>query len=109
MRAHAIGSLDALLGVAVLLAAAPAAAQNSKTYALSVSVHQDAPQLSPTDVANILSGASRLLKSNGCDVTFTLKGKVGTFSNTRAVIQTQDDRDAVYKVDADVKVVKDII
>jgi len=104
----AIACLGALLWVE------PAGAQHAgarKEYSLTVSVHDDVrPRLSDREVRELLKGASELLKSNHCDVTFKLKGTVQTFASpsTPAVIRTAAQRDAVHEVEADVKVVKDI-
>jgi hypothetical protein len=112
MRTHPIASLGVLLGVAGLLAAiAPAAAQKSKTYALKVSVHRDAQQLSDAQVDDILSSASKLLQSNGnecSNVSFTRNGHVQTFSNGSGIVDSPTARDEVFQVDGDIKVVKDI-
>lgn len=101
----------AIVWLGLLMWAEPARAQNAgapKEYSLTVSVHEEAPRLTTREVKKILKRASRLLKQNHCDVTFKLKGEVGTFANTAAIITTSRERDAVHRVNADVKVVKDI-
>jgi hypothetical protein len=100
----------ACLGLLLWVAGAGAEVPDSKEYSLTVSVHADAPKLTPGDVTKILKGAAGLLKSNGCDLKFKLKGPIQTFGSNRtpAVIKTEAQRDAVHAVPADVKVVKEI-
>jgi hypothetical protein len=99
-----IGCLSMLPWVAGAAAEVP----DEKEYALTVSVHADAPKLTADDVKRILKGAGDILKENGCDVTFKLKGPIQSFASPSAVIKTEEQRDAVHAVKADVKVVNDI-
>lgn len=100
----------AIACLGLLISVEPPSAQiagERKEYSLTVSVHEDAPRLTKKEVEEILEGASKLLKH--CDVTFKLKGEIQTFAlPTPAVIRTADERDAVHRVDADVKVVQKI-
>jgi hypothetical protein len=98
----------AILCLALLMWVDAASAQS--TYSLSVSRHDDTPELSAADVRVILEDASKMLQKNAghvdtdndhaCNVTFTLKGPIGNFASTKgpAVIETEHDRDAVHKV-----------
>jgi len=81
-----------------------------KTYSLTVSVHKDVPKLTDKQVKEVLNGASQLLASNQCHVTFKLKGTVKTFASpeTPSVVRTAEQRDAVHRIKANVKVVKEI-
>jgi hypothetical protein len=80
----------------------------SKTYTVSVSVHSSLPELTEMEVKEILDKASTMLKKDSthtddddvsCDVTFTLKGPVGTFGNTSAKVDGSNI-DAVHNVDS---------
>jgi hypothetical protein len=111
-----------LLSLALLMWVEAASAQ--QTYSLSVSRHRAVPALSDGDVKRILADASRMLQKNSrhdgdddvaCNVTFTLKGSVGTFASPNTPIVDRDNIDAVHRVDANVagvdfhvKVVKEI-
>jgi hypothetical protein len=115
----------AILSLALLMWVEAASAESK--YSVSVSLHRDLSGLglSKDDVKGILEKASKMLqKSPGhvdtpdsvaCNVTFTLKGSVGTFgsSDTPAMVD-KDHIDAVHRVDSDVdgdfhvKVVKKI-
>jgi hypothetical protein len=93
----------------LLISVEPASAQ--KEYPLRVSVHEDVrPRLTKSEVEEILRGASQLLKDSSCDVTFKLNGPVQTFASpsTPAIIKTKAQRDAVHRIDAEVKVVQEI-
>jgi len=111
-----------LLSLALLMWVGAASAQ--QTYSLSVSRHRAVPALSDGEVKRILADASRMLQKNprhdggddvACDVTFTLKGSVGTFASPNTPVVDRDNIDAVHRVDANVtgvdfhvKVVKEI-
>jgi hypothetical protein len=100
------------------------AAGAQQTYSLSVSRHRAVPPLSDGDVKRILADASRMLKKDSrrnddvdvaCNVTFTLKGSVGTFASPDTPVVDRDNIDAVHRVDANVagvdfrvKIVKEI-
>jgi hypothetical protein len=112
-----------VLSLAVLMWVEAATAQKS-TYLLSVSRHRDAPPLSDGEVKRILADASRMLQKNPrhnddddvvCNVTFTLKGSVGTFASPDTPVVDSDNITAVHRVDSNVagvdfrvKVVKQI-
>src|SRR6266446_8993507 len=105
-----------ILSLAVLMWVEAASAQ--KTYSLSVSGHSAVPALSDGEVEAILADASKMLQKNSdfaCDVTFSLKGPVGTFASPDTPIVTRHNIDAVHRVDSNVagvdfrvKVVKEI-
>ena len=111
-----------LLSLALLMWVEAASAQ--QTYSLSVSRHRAVPALSDGEVKRILADASRMLQKNprqdgdddvACNVTFTLKGSVGTFASPNTPVVDRDNIDAVHRVDANVagvdfhvKVVKEI-
>jgi hypothetical protein len=99
-----------VLSLALLMWVEAATAQNS-TYLLSVSRHRDVPPLSDGDVKRILADASRMLKKDSrrnddvdvaCNVTFTLKGSVGTFASPDRPFVTRDNIAAFHRVDSDV-------
>jgi hypothetical protein len=99
-----------VLSLAVLMWVEAATAQNS-TYSLSVSRHRDVPPLSDADVKRILADASRMLKKDSrrnddkdvaCNVTFTLKGSVGTFASPATPVVDRDNIAAFHRVDSDV-------
>ena len=99
-----------VLSLAVLMWVEAATAQNS-TYSLSVSRHRDVPPLSDGDVKRILADASRMLKKDSrrnddvdvaCNVTFTLKGSVGTFASPDRPFVNRDNIAAFHRVDSDV-------
>jgi hypothetical protein len=111
-----------LLSLALLMWMEAASAQ--QTYSLSVSRHRAVPALSDGEVKRILADASRMLQKNprqdgdddvACNVTFTLKGSVGTFASPNTPVVDRDNIDSVHRVDANVagvdfhvKVVKEI-
>jgi hypothetical protein len=111
-----------LLSLALLMWVEAASAQ--QTYSLSVSRHRDVPALSDGEVKRILADASRMLQKNprhdgdddvACNVTFTLKGSVGTFASPNTPVVDRDNIDAVHRIDANVtgadfhvKIVKEI-
>jgi hypothetical protein len=111
-----------LLSLALLMCVGAASAQ--QTYSLSVSRHRTVPALSDAEVKRILADASRMLRKNSrhdgdddvaCNVTFTLKGSVGTFASPSTPVVDRDNIDAVHRVDANVagvdfhvKIVKEI-
>jgi hypothetical protein len=110
--------MRAIIAIACLglfLPIAPASAQHAngqREYALTVSVHEDVrPRLTTEDVKKILKGASELMRDNNCNVTFKLNGQVESFASQDkpATIKTASQRDAVHQVEADVKVVKEIL
>jgi hypothetical protein len=99
-----------VLSLAVLVWVETATAQNS-TYSLSVSRHRDVPPLSDGDVKRILADASRMLKKDSrrnddvdvaCNVTFTLKGSVGTFASPDTPVVDRDNIAAFHRVDSNV-------
>jgi len=111
----------AILSLALLMWAEGASAQDPpKTYSVSVSVHKTLEQLklNDADVKEILDKASKMLqKSPGhvdaCNVSFTLKGSVGTFSDPPTAIVNRDNIDTVMNFNVDgadfhIKVVKGI-
>jgi len=98
-----------LLSLALLMWVEAASAQ--QTYSLSVSRHRAVPALSDAEVKRILADASRMLRKNprqdadddvACNVTFTLKGSVGTFTSPNTPVVDRDNIDAVHRVDANV-------
>lgn len=111
-----------LLSLALLMWVEAASAQQA--YSLSVSRHRAVPALSDGEVKRILADASRMLQKNprhdgdddvACNVTFTLKGSVGTFASPNTPVVDRDNIDAVHRVDANVagvdfhvKIVKEI-
>jgi hypothetical protein len=111
-----------LLSLALLMWVEAASAQ--QTYSLSVSRHRAVPALSDGEVKRILADASRMLQKNprqdgdddvACNVTFTLKGSVGTFASPNTPVVDRDNIDAVHRIDANVagvdfhvKIVKEI-
>jgi hypothetical protein len=114
----------AVLSVALLMWTQEASAQ-SATYKVSVSVHDGLPQLSPDEVKSILDKASKMLQKRNladpesdsnvkCDVTFTLNGPIGTFSDLPTGIVNKDNIDVVMNSNVDdgsdfhIKVVKGI-
>ena len=111
-----------IVSLAVLMWVGGATAQKS-TYALSVSIHRAVPALSDGEVKRILADASKMLQKNprrndddvACDVTFTLKGSVGTFESPDRPVVNRDNIAAFHLVDSNVagvdfrvKVVKEI-
>jgi hypothetical protein len=107
-------TIIAIACLGLLISVEPASAQIAsaqKEYPLRVSVHEDVrPRLTKEEVEEILLGASQLLKDKSCDVTFKLNGPVQTFASRRtpAVIETKHQRNAVHRIDAEVKVVQEI-
>jgi hypothetical protein len=114
--------IASILSLAVLMWVEAATAQSS-TYSVSVSRHRDVPDLSESQVKAILARASRMLRKDStrndrdvsCDVTFTLKGQVGTFNSPNTPVVNRDNIDAVHHVgsnvpgvDFRVKIVKEI-
>jgi len=100
----------ALVSLALLMWAAPANAQ--KTYAVSVSVHKDLPELTVDDVQKILVDASRILQKGpdhkdwdddvACNVAFTLHGPIGTFDPPRKDVRGDLDIKALHSVNSGV-------
>jgi hypothetical protein len=110
-----------ILSLAVLMWVEAASAQS--TYLVSVSRHRDVPDLSESQVKAILARASRMLRKDSthndddvsCDVTFTLKGQVGTFESPNTPVVDEDNIRAFHHVDSNVagvdfhvKIVKEI-
>ena len=105
-----------VLSLAVVMWVESASAQ--KSYSLSVSGHSAVPALSEGEVKAILADASKMLQENSdfaCNVTFRLKGPVGTFTSPDTPIVDRRNIDAVHRVDSNVagvdfrvKVVKEI-
>jgi hypothetical protein len=79
-------------------------------YTLTVSRHPSVRAFSQNEVKQILSAASAVIRGNGCNATFALKGSVGTFtsSGTPDVITTSQDLDQVHSEGTNVKIVKEI-
>jgi len=94
------------------------AAGAQQTYSVSVTLHRAVPALSEEDVKQILADASKMLQKNSgsaCDVTFRLKGPVGTFASPDTPIVDRHNIEAVHRVDSNVagvdfrvKIVKEI-
>lgn len=81
----------------------PASAQQTKTYFVTVGQYKTL-KLKDSDVSKILREASKVLAK--CKVALKLKGPVGTFdSPDPPVIKDAATRDAVHKVNFDVKIV----
>lgn len=122
--------ITGILLLTVLMWVETASAQNEtasaqKVYSLSVSRHRAVPALTAREVNVILAAASKMLQKDSthhsdddtaCNVTFTLKGPVGTFGSpdTPDVVDEQHIA-AVHQVDAKltgvdfhVKVVREI-
>lgn len=100
--------IAAVLG-ALLMWACPASAQ--ATYTASVSVHSSLPPLSPSDVKSIFQKASRMLQKAGqaesqgnrkCNVTFLLKGPIGSFSSPGKEIFGDVDLNELHRLSAQV-------
>ena len=95
----------------------PASAQ--RTYSLTVSRHPDVA-ISEAKVDEILAEASKVLQKNpghvdtrdnvACNVTFRRNGPVRTFASPTApkIIDSPEERNAVHRENADVKVVQKI-
>jgi hypothetical protein len=111
-----------MLSLAALMWADRASAQ-AATYSLSVSRHHDVPTLSEPEVTAILAKAWKMLKKDSshnddedmaCDVSFTLKGPVRTFTLPGAAIVDENNIEDVHDVDSNVagdfhvKIVKEI-
>jgi hypothetical protein len=103
----------AVLSLALLVWVESASA--GSTYSVTVSRHTSVPALSEADVRDILADASKMLQKKNinhqdtdddvaCDVTFTLVGPVRTFGSaeTPAVIENEQQKNAVHKVGADI-------
>lgn len=108
MKAQTILAIACL---ALLLSAEPASAREIARaqieYSVTVSVHEDVrPRLTKEDAEEILEGASNLLSH--CNVRFKLTAPIQTFGSPPAVIRTRAQRNAVYGVDAHIKVVGEI-
>src|SRR5262249_38314872 len=98
---------SAILLLGLLFSAQPADAQ--RLYSLTVSIHEGMnPTLTKENVEQILGGASDILKRNGCDVKFELKGPIQTFTSAPAHIKDPSTLEAAHLVSADVKVVQRI-
>ena len=96
--------------VSLTLFAAERLPPKSRTYTVSVSQHvSNETQLSDEGVRKVLAGASKVLKDNACDITFTLEGSVGSFGSltdeTFGIVgKTNPDQkklnlDAVHRLD----------
>jgi hypothetical protein len=78
-------------------------------YNLTVSQQEGVqPALTKKDVKSILQRASQVLVSHGCNVKFTLKGELGTFTSAPATIENESDLEAAHSVPADVKIVQKV-
>ena len=100
-----------LMWLGLLLWAEPASAASPPPTVYNLTVSQQAavqPALTKKDVKSILQRASKVLASHGCNVKFTLKGEIGTFTSAPAVIETGSDLEAAHDVPADVKIVQNI-
>lgn len=95
----------------LLLSVDTASAQS--TYAVTVSRHQNTPELTEAEVRGILADASRMLQKPAghletdddvaCNVTFTLKGPIGTFASPETPAEVdQQHIEAVHRVDSEV-------
>jgi hypothetical protein len=97
----------AVLSLALLIWTDPASAQ--KVYSVTVSVHSGVDELTVDQVEKILDDASKLLQKSGhpdtdeddipCNVTFNLKGPIGTFSSPDE-LRNQSHIDAVHGVNS---------
>jgi len=82
-------------------------ASAQKEYSVSVSRHQDVPELSEAEVNAILDAASTMLQTNpgaACNVKFTLRSPVRTFGSPDTHIPPIVDKyhkDAVHGIDSD--------
>jgi hypothetical protein len=103
--------LMVLLSLALLMRSEPASAQT--TYSVSVSHHSDLPALSETQVSEILANASKLLQKPGqadtaedvqCNVAFTLKGPIRTFSSADKVVNGDLDIAELHRIDSQLDV-----
>jgi len=90
-------------------AAAQSPENTQKTYSLSVSRHVGVPALSKPDVEKILSDASKMLQRRSasdddvpCNVTFELKGPIGTFASPTKPVVNESNIAAVHRVDSDI-------
>jgi hypothetical protein len=108
-----------ILSLAALMWVESATAQS--TYSVSVSRHRDVPDLTERQVKAILARASNMLRKDSthndddvsCDVTFTLKGRVGTFASPETPVVDENNIKAflnsnVPGADFHVKIVKEI-
>ena len=101
--------IASILSLAVLMWVEAATAQSS-TYSVSVSRHRDVPDLSESQVKEILARASHMLRKDStrndrdvsCNVTFTLKGQVGTFDSPNTPVVDEDNIRAFRHVDPNV-------
>jgi len=112
----------AIVSFALLMCVAATGAR-SATYSVSVRIHSALPSLSADEVNAILENASKVLQKPNlhtetdgdvkCDVTFKLKGSIGSFGEPANAIVTEQNIDGVMNSDLDdadfhIKVVKHI-
>lgn len=104
--------IAAILSLSLLMSIEAACAQNtrSKTYSVSVSVHSGLPKLTEDQIKEILANASKMLQKPGhvdkpgnvaCNITFTLKGPVRSFSSPPAKVRMRD-LDEVHRIDSNI-------
>ena len=114
----AIVSIGMTIASIPLYAADPVSAPpKSRAYSVSVSQHAlITDPLNDRQVKEILAGASKILKDKGCDITFTLKGRVDRYGqNPESPLSVNaSDIDRVHEIKADpnadlhVKIVENI-
>jgi hypothetical protein len=99
-----------------LMSCATAGAQGVVTHGLTVSIHPAVhPQVSQTEIEDILKGASDILQGNtniasqnNCKVGFQFKGLIPFPASLPADITNATELEQVHEVPADVKVVQNI-
>ena len=102
---------DAILLLGLLLLVDPVSAGNLKIYPLTVSIHAEVNPVPRQDaIEQVLKLASDLLQQapNNCGVGFKLKGPITTFTSAPASINDAAGLEAVHRVPATVKIVKEI-
>jgi hypothetical protein len=101
----------AILLLGLLLLVDPASADKLKIYPLTVSIHAEVnPPPTPDAIEQVLKLASDLLQQapNSCGVGFKLRGPITTFTSAPASINDAAALEAVHRVPADVKIVKEV-
>jgi hypothetical protein len=102
---------DAILLLGLLLLVDPASAGNLKIYPLTVSIHAEVnPAPTQDAIEQVLKLASDLMQQapNNCGIGFKLKGPITTFTSAPASINDAAGLEAVHRVPATVKIVKEI-
>jgi hypothetical protein len=115
--------IASILSLAALMWVEAATAQSTYLVSVTRHHHRDVPDLNEGQVKAILARASRMLRKDSthndrdvsCDVTFTLKGQVGSFASPNTPVVDEGNIDAFHRedsnvagVDFHVKIVKEI-